>query len=84
MRADEWSGPAPSYPCGSSRIRRDVCPHFSSADAMNWSIITCQPRHASHSSDSRLDDLQDPPAFRGIRGGIHSIADMTRRFMSLP
>ncbi len=40
MRALECSGPEPSYPCGSSRVIRVVCPHFDSPAAMKLSMIT--------------------------------------------
>ena len=52
-RALECSGPAPSYPCGSSSVSRDVSPHFARPDTMNWSTATCaaftkSPNWASH------------------------------------
>ena len=42
-RALECSGPWPSEPCGSSIPMRVVCRHLSSAEAMNWSMMTCAP-----------------------------------------
>ncbi len=42
-RADEWSGPCPSWPCGSSMTREDRCPHFCSPEEMNSSMIVCAP-----------------------------------------
>src|SRR5256885_8191579 len=59
MRPDECSGPCPSYPCGSSSVRPDVCPHLSSAAERNWSTMTCAPLKKSpncasqHTSASR-------------------------------
>ena len=43
MRAQECSGPWPSWPCGSSSTRPTGWPHFVSEPARNWSMITCAP-----------------------------------------
>ncbi|RUS31556.1 hypothetical protein BC938DRAFT_477569 [Jimgerdemannia flammicorona] len=40
MRAEECSGPWPSYPCGSDSTRPVRCSHFFSPEAMNWSMMT--------------------------------------------
>ena len=55
MRADEWSGPWPSKPCGSSRTTEERWPHFCSAEEMNSSMMVCapfakSPNCASHST----------------------------------
>ena len=41
MRALECSGPCPSKPCGRSSTRPERRGHLSSAEAMNWSMMTC-------------------------------------------
>ena len=40
-RALECSGPLPSYPCGSSSVRREVWRHLERPETRNWSTITC-------------------------------------------
>mmetsp|Transcript_14999 Transcript_14999/g.63281 ORF Transcript_14999/g.63281 Transcript_14999/m.63281 type:complete len:284 (-) Transcript_14999:992-1843(-) len=40
-RALEWSGPWPSWPCGSNNTMPLLCPHFASAVVMNWSTTHC-------------------------------------------
>ena len=42
-RALECSGPLPSYPCGRSSVRRDVCCHLARLETKNWSMITWAP-----------------------------------------
>mmetsp|Transcript_6912 Transcript_6912/g.29449 ORF Transcript_6912/g.29449 Transcript_6912/m.29449 type:complete len:287 (-) Transcript_6912:144-1004(-) len=54
-RALEWSGPWPSWPCGSNNTMPLRCPHFASAVVMNWSTTHCalfakSPNCASHST----------------------------------
>ena len=53
IRADEWSGPWPSKPCGSSSTSDERCAHFCSAETMNssmivWAPFTKSPNCASH------------------------------------
>src|SRR3954452_20733243 len=43
IRPDEWSGPWPSYPCGSSRTTLERWPHFCSELEMNSSTIVWAP-----------------------------------------
>ena len=42
-RAEEWSGPWPSYPCGSSSTTLERWPHFCSPELTNSSMIVCAP-----------------------------------------
>ena len=42
-RADECSGPCPSYPWGNNITNPEALDHFLSPDAINWSMITCAP-----------------------------------------
>src|SRR5256885_16902119 len=43
IRPEVWSGPCPSWPCGSSRVRAVCWPHFASPDEMNSSTTDCAP-----------------------------------------
>ncbi len=57
IRPDVWSGPWPSWPCGSSMTTLDRCPHLASADEMNSSMTDCapltkSPNCASHSTSA--------------------------------
>ena len=45
MRALECSGPCPSKPCGRSSTRPERRSHLSSAETMNWSMMTCARVH---------------------------------------
>ena len=52
MRADEWSGPWPSWPCGSSMTTPDFWPHLVSPEEMyssmtDWAPLTKSPNCAS-------------------------------------
>ena len=55
MRAEEWSGPCPSYPCGSSSTTPEDCPHLVWLAEMNssittWAPFTKSPNCASHAT----------------------------------
>jgi hypothetical protein len=57
MRPDVWSGPWPSWPCGSSSTTSDSWPHLASLDEMNssmtdWAPLTKSPNCASHSTSA--------------------------------
>ena len=43
MRPEVWSGPWPSWPCGSSSTTSDSWPHLASPELMNSSMIDCAP-----------------------------------------
>ena len=43
IRPDEWSGPWPSKPCGSSSTTDERWFHFCSDDDTNSSMIVCAP-----------------------------------------
>jgi hypothetical protein len=56
-RAEECSGPCPSYPCGRRSTTPESCPHLARSAAMNWSIIGCamfakSPNCASQSTSA--------------------------------
>ena len=44
-RAEECSGPWPSWPCGRNSVRPQSRPHLASPELMNWSITTWAPLH---------------------------------------
>ena len=51
-RPEVWSGPWPSWPCGSSSVTRGRWPHFTSPEEMNsstidWAPLTKSPNCAS-------------------------------------
>jgi len=57
MRDEEWSGPWPSYPCGSSSTSPDVWPHLSSAatrysSMIVWAPLPKSPNCASHTTSA--------------------------------
>ena len=57
IRPDEWSGPWPSKPCGSSRTTDERWPHFCSDDEMNsstmvWAPLAKSPNWASQSTSA--------------------------------
>ncbi len=54
MRAEECSGPCPSYPCGSSMTSAEGCRHFDSAEVMNWSMMTWAPLAKSPNCASQI------------------------------
>ena len=43
MRADEWSGPWPSYPWGSTSTTDERWPHFCWEELMNSSMMVWAP-----------------------------------------
>ena len=57
MRALECSGPWPSKPCGSSITSPLGCPHFDSAEEMNWSIMICAPFAKSPNCASQITSV---------------------------
>ena len=57
MRAEEWSGPWPSYPCGSRSTTPEDWPHLVSLAVMNssmtiWAPLTKSPNCASHATSA--------------------------------
>ena len=57
MRPEVWSGPWPSWPCGSSSTTSESWPHLASPEEMNSSMIDCapltkSPNWASHSTSA--------------------------------
>ena len=47
MRPEVWSGPWPSWPCGSSSTTSESWPHLASPELMNSSMIDCAPLRKS-------------------------------------
>ena len=53
MRAEEWSGPWPSWPWGRSMTSPERCPHFWVAEVTyssmtHWAPLAKSPNWASH------------------------------------
>ena len=56
-RPEVWSGPWPSWPCGSSRVTAERWPHFTSPEEMNssitdWAPLTKSPNWASQATSA--------------------------------
>ena len=88
MRADEWSGPWPSYPCGSSRTTEERWAHFCSAEEMNssmivWAPLTKSPNCASH-SDEGVGPLDRVAVLEAQRGELGQQASRRRRTGAWP
>ncbi len=54
IRAEEWSGPWPSKPCGSISTTPECWPHLASPPAMNSSAIDCAPLAKSPNCASHI------------------------------
>ena len=63
MRAEEWSGPCPSYPCGNSITTPERSFHFWKEEETNssvtaWPQFAKSPNWASHSTKVSGDSTE--------------------------